>query len=68
MAPASASTLLQAMDHARAAPILSMVTESPAAAILDAAIGANEKGVDRAANWADIMRRLINNKKAMTGP
>jgi hypothetical protein len=68
MDPASASTFLQAMDNERAATILSMVTERPAAAILDAAIAATDKGVDRAADWADIMRRLINNKKATTGP
>ena len=68
MDPAGASTFLQAMDNERAATILSMVTERPAAAILDAAIAANDKGVERAADWADIMRRMISRKKAMTAP
>jgi hypothetical protein len=68
MDPAGASTFLQAMDKERAAAILSMVTERSAAAILDAAIAATDKGVDRAADWADIMRRMISNKKATTKP
>jgi len=66
MDPASAATFLQAMDNERAATILSLVTERPAAAILDAAIAASTKGVDRAAEWADIMRRMINDKSAKT--
>ncbi len=67
MDPASAATFLQAMDNERAATILNMVSERPAAAILDSAISSSENGLTRAADWADVMRRMISNKKAKPG-
>jgi flagellar motility protein MotE (MotC chaperone) len=62
-----AASFLRQMEKNRAAAILSMIPDRSAAAILDAAVAEGEKGVSLAAEWADIMRRIIIAKKEKTG-
>jgi flagellar motility protein MotE (MotC chaperone) len=61
MDPESAAAILLEMDKERAAKVLYLVTERSAAAIFDAAVGRGPEGVEIAAEWADIIRRMEQN-------
>jgi flagellar motility protein MotE (MotC chaperone) len=61
MEPESAAQVLAEMEKERAAKILYLVNERRAAGIMDAAVAMGDQGVELAAEWADIIRRLKKN-------
>lgn len=58
MDSANAATLLSKLDPERAATILSLIGERQAAAILNEAIVQGPNGIESAAEWSDIIRRM----------
>jgi len=62
MDAASAADSLMEMDKERAAQLLFMMNERRAAAIMDAAVAKGDQGPAVVAQWADIIRRLQNER------